>query len=159
MASSSGGGPASLLAVGVIAFAAWKYAQAGGLGPRIAASLGPRPPNTAPTPVASGTSPGPVPAAPAGLTLAQQYNELHDDGWYQVNQWSDGSYTFTYIPPEQYSNYGIDPASFTPPLAAAAPAIGGAGNTVGNIISNLIGSLFGGSGNTGAPQGQAGQPY
>src|SRR5207253_9045281 len=61
-------------------------------------------------------------APPPGATLVQQYNELHQDGWYQVNQWSDGTYTFTGIPPDQYAAYGI-PQPGTPPAVAPDPIV------------------------------------
>lgn len=120
----SSGGAATILAVGVIGFAAWKIAQSGGfrglgLGGGGGATATPKAPNAGPAPVATGTV-NPAPAT-APLTQLQQYNEVHADGWYQVTQWSDGHYDFTFIPPEQYANYGIPQYGIDPNTGLLPP--------------------------------------
>jgi hypothetical protein len=115
-----GDGATSMLAVGVIGFAAWQLAKTGafGAGPArvVRAAAAPAPPVTP-----SGRSSGPNPPPAPGLTLAQQYNQQNPDGsWWQVNQWSDGSYTSSYIDPAQYAAYGI-PQPNSPPAAAPDP--------------------------------------
>jgi len=133
MASSSGTDPTTLIALGVIGFAAFQYAkrtpglrtvaapnQAQGATNR---SAQPQNPVQVPQQGAPATTDGtPAAAPPPGATLVQQYNEQHTDGWYQVNQWSDGSYTFTGIPPDQYAAYGI-PQPGTPPAVAPDPIV------------------------------------
>lgn len=66
--------------------------------------------------------------APApGLTIIQQYNEQRADGWYQVTQWSDGSYTEAFIDPSLWTAYGIPGAPQQGPPApppAGSPMYG-----------------------------------
>jgi hypothetical protein len=115
-----GDGATSMLAVGVIGFAAWQLARTGAFraGPArvVQAAAAPAAPVTP-----AGRSSGPNPPPAPGLTLAQQYNQQNPDGsWSQVNQWSDGSYTSSVIDPGQYAAYGI-PQPNTPPAGAPSP--------------------------------------
>jgi hypothetical protein len=178
MARGGGTDPTTLIALGVIGFAGYRYALAGGLGTGLKgsaqrlqtrlqqyrraggqsiyqlhddgqcwqdtpgpnntwSSVGPVPlkycksgvpgsaqpqaPAQVPQNGAPATTAGdPAPAAPAGATFVREYAELHDDGWYLVDQYSDNTYRFTAIDPDHYAAYNI-PQPNTPPAPAPDP--------------------------------------
>jgi hypothetical protein len=114
----------TMLAMGVIGFAAWQLAKTGAFGIRPARAVqaaAAAASGTAAPVTPAGRSSGPNPPPAPGLSLAQQYNQQNPDGsWWQVNQWSDGSYTSSVIDPGQYAAYGI-PQPNTPPAGAPVP--------------------------------------
>jgi hypothetical protein len=130
------------LVLGGLAYVGWNWAKAqpaGSWARKMVDDLGATPAQAAssggggggggspPAGTRATSSPAPAPGGGGGSasvntdnTPVNQYNQEQDGNWYQITQWSDGTYTSWQIPPSMWADYGIPTggagATYGPPV-------------------------------------------